>query len=377
MAGVSAAPKQDLADLREKLDALRDDLRASEQSRSDVAEKLRKSEVAISRANRELRDLSRKHAAVVAKIGELEAQSNALKTQIDAQQRKIAEGLRDRYVNGRTAPLRLALSGGDPNRVARDLHYLSYVARARAALVDGLRDNLARVAELARQAADRAAELDRLKQKQAEQRQALEREKAERSKVLASISSDLRRQRHEYATLKQDEERLAELVAKLAATVARPPSRPGKALAINNDTPEPVYGNSTFRSLKGKLRLPVVGELVRRFGSPRGDDGFSRKGIFIRAHAGQEVKAVANGRVVFADWMRGFGNLLIIDHGGGYMSLYGNNEALYKTAGDPVRAGDAVAAVGASGGQEESGLYFELRHEGKAIDPLPWAPPRQ
>jgi len=116
----------------------------------------------------------------------------------------------------------------------------------------------------------------------------------------------------------------------------------------------------------------VKGELMNRYGSPREEGGAVWKGLFIRASTGQNVHAVADGRVVYADWLRGFGNLLILDHGGGYMSLYGNNEGLLRQLGDPVRAGDAVAQVGATGGVEESGLYFELRHEGKPFDPVKW-----
>jgi len=136
--------------------------------------------------------------------------------------------------------------------------------------------------------------------------------------------------------------------------------------------PQGASGDSAFSELKGRLSLPVRGELVNRFGSPRSDGGVLWKGLFIVARAGEEVRAVADGRVVFADWLRGFGNLLIIDHGDAYMSLYGNNEALYKRVGDPIRGGEAVSAVGNSGGNPNSGLYFELRHQGRPVDPLDW-----
>ena len=115
------------------------------------------------------------------------------------------------------------------------------------------------------------------------------------------------------------------------------------------------------------------GEVRTRFGSERADSGLRSKGIFIRSAQGQEVHAIASGQIVFADWMRGFGNLLIVDHGAGYMSVYGNNESILKRAGDEVRAGDVIATVGASGGNEVPGLYFEMRHQGQAFDPLTWA----
>jgi len=116
----------------------------------------------------------------------------------------------------------------------------------------------------------------------------------------------------------------------------------------------------------------VIGELANRYGSPRADSGLSWKGLFIAARDGQEVRAVAPGRVVFADWLRGFGNLIILDHRGGYMSLYGNNDSLYREVGDEVKVGDPIAAVGATGGNSQTGLYFELRFQGKPFDPLSW-----
>jgi septal ring factor EnvC (AmiA/AmiB activator) len=124
--------------------------------------------------------------------------------------------------------------------------------------------------------------------------------------------------------------------------------------------------------LRGRLSLPVRGELARRFGAPRGAAGTEAKGVFIRAPEGQPVRAIAGGRVVYAEWMRGFGNLLIVDHGEAYLSIYANNESLLKQVGDTVGAGEAVATTGASGGNEETGLYFEMRHFGRAFDPLAW-----
>jgi septal ring factor EnvC (AmiA/AmiB activator) len=149
------------------------------------------------------------------------------------------------------------------------------------------------------------------------------------------------------------------------------PRKPGARLRSER-LPDASNSGTPFQGLKGKINFPVRGELSNRFGSPRSDSGVLWKGLFILAKAGQEVKAVAAGRVVFSDWLRGFGNLLIVDHGDGYMSLYGNNETLYAQVGTAVTGGDTIAAVGNSGGNSESGLYFELRHQGKPFDPLAW-----
>ena len=134
----------------------------------------------------------------------------------------------------------------------------------------------------------------------------------------------------------------------------------------------PFTNGMSFSSLRGHLNSPVRGELANRFGSPRADGGVTWKGLFIRAAGGESVKAIANGRVVFADWLRGFGNLMILDHGDSYMSLYGNNEAVHKRVGDVINAGETIATVGNSSGNSDTGLYFELRHQGKPFDPLNW-----
>nr|WP_233212661.1 peptidoglycan DD-metalloendopeptidase family protein [Collimonas sp. PA-H2] len=164
-----------------------------------------------------------------------------------------------------------------------------------------------------------------------------------------------------------------------AVAVTPPTPAPVPPLARNELTPEPevkdVSYGKPFESLRGQLRLPVRGDVMARFGSKRGD-GPSWKGLFIRTPEGTEVKAVASGRVVFADWLRGFGNLIIVDHGNQYMTIYGNNQALLKRPGDAVKAGDVIANAGNSGGNEQSGLYFEIRHQGRAFDPLGWVTTR-
>jgi septal ring factor EnvC (AmiA/AmiB activator) len=151
----------------------------------------------------------------------------------------------------------------------------------------------------------------------------------------------------------------------------QPPERDEKAPRPSDVALAPAAPDGAFASLKGQMRPPVQGKLVAKFGASRGE-GVSWKGVFIQAAEGAEVRSVAGGRVVFARWLRGFGNLIIVDHGGQYWSIYGFNESLLKREGDAVKAGDAIAAAGNTGGNEQSGLYFELRHQGKAFDPAGW-----
>jgi murein hydrolase activator len=247
--------------------------------------------------------------------------------------------------------------------------YLEYVAQARKAALERLRTDADRLRSLTEESAQRGEEIAVIEKAEAGERARLEQERAKRKQVLAKLSSQIERQRREAGSLERDERRLTKLVEDLAKMLAarKPSPRP----APTTRAPEPHTG-TVFEQLKGRLHPPVKGRLTERFGTPRVDSGLSWRGLFIQAPAGREVKAVAAGRVVFADWLRGFGNLLIVDHGDGFMSLYGNNETLVGQLGEAVRGGETVATVGSTGGNTASGLYFELRYQGKPFDPLGW-----
>ena len=263
------------------------------------------------------------------------------------------------------------LNQQDPNQIARNLHYYGYLSSARAKNIQALRINLQSLDQLTRESRQKSSEIAMIQVKQAEHKKQLEQKKIEHKKLLTGISMQVEQQRREISKLKRDEERLSRLVEKIAEMLAR--KNKNRTRPLSNDAlPDASTDGNPFSALKGRLSLPVRGELANRFGSPRADGGLTWKGLFIRSTNGSEVKAIAGGRIVFADWLRGFGNLMIVDHGGSYMSLYGNNETNYKQVGDVVRGGDTIAAVGNSGGNPDSGLYFELRHQGKPFDPLNW-----
>ena len=306
-------------------------------------------------------------------LNRIQAGHNKLAASVHHQQDLLSRQLRLQYLSGESEPLRLMLSLQDPGEPARQLQYLTYVSRARAEQIAALRTDLAELAELARQTQAREAEIERLQQDQARARAELEQERSKRQAVLAEVSREVARQRRELGTLTRNEERLSRLVKRLSQELAHAPRRPrAPAQRLRNEAvPEPGVTGS-FRELKGSLRLPVRGELANQFGSPRQGSGVAWKGVLIRARPGEEVRAVAGGRVVFADWLRGFGNLLILDHGDGYLSLYAYNESLLRQVGDRVGSGEPIGTVGSSGGSEETGLYFEIRFQGRPIDPLSW-----
>ena len=362
-----SADKADLDALRGRIETLKNNLAGAEENRSEASDGLRASEHGVSEANRTLHNIGAQQRSARADLVRVGQQSRALEAGIASQQSQLGQLLALRHASGQQGYLRLLLSGREPNQTARDLHYYSYILRAQADFIRALRKNLAGLAQLAREAAGKSAELAELEARQREGRKELLAQQAERRKVLARLATQIRSQRREIKSLQRDEARLSRLVEELAKVIS--PSRPGRR---NEKLPESGRDAGVFAALKGKLRLPTRGELINRFGTPRSDSGVTWKGLFIRSASGEEVRAVAAGRVVFAEWMRGFGNLMIIDHDQSYLTIYGNNEALLKQVGDTVRTGDTVATVGNSGGNPDSGLYFEIRHQGKAFDPLRW-----
>ena len=277
----------------------------------------------------------------------------AVATQAAQREAAMARMLVARAIDPAPDVLRVALSGNDPADTARALHYLGYISRAAATLLAEQRAAAAELERLAAEATRRAERLRAIEQASRADRDKVLKERRERRRVFQSLATDIRKNRKEIVVLRADEARLARIVAALAR-------------------PDAGFAKDSFAALRGKLRLPVRGELAQRFGAPRGAAGMEAKGVFIRAPGGQPVRAIAAGQVVYAEWMRGFGNLLIVDHGESYLSIYANNESLLKELGDAVAPGEPIATTGSSGGNEETGLYFEMRHLGRAFDPLSW-----
>ena len=376
----ATAPTQaELSELRGRIERLQQDLAAAEGSRGEAADALKASEKAVSEANRALFDLAEQSRLLGGQLETLAGRGREVRAEIARQQGLAERMLRLQYEQGGQDRLRLLLEGRDLSTVARHLAYFGYIQRARGEILARLKKGADELAALEEQAQRKRAELAENQAAQGREKLRLENERTARAAVLKRLSGRIASGRREIGRLRRDEARLTRLVEEIAkALAARPKQRqPEKEPARKRGTPVDQVADASlsakaFASLKGRLKLPVRGELMNRYGSPREEGGSSWRGLFIRAATGEMVRAVADGHVVYADWLRGFGNLLILDHGSGYMSLYGYNEGLLRQVGEAVKGGDAVAQVGASGGAEESGLYFELRYDGKPFDPLRW-----
>jgi septal ring factor EnvC (AmiA/AmiB activator) len=370
LANCAYASKQDeLENLRKHITNLQQELEKTSESKSEAADALRESERAISNSNRKLSELEQQQTEAGHTLNQLQQQGRLLEKDMHGQQTLLGKLLYQQYLGGKQEPLKILLNNRDPNQLARELQYFEYIARSRAVWLNTLRGNLDQLHIVAEQTKQKSDEIAALQAEQILQKQSLEKGKRTHQQVLNKIALQLKQQRREIGRLQRDENHLSQLVDKLSKMLAHPK---GKGVFNNNNLPDNRFDGSPFAKLKGHLALPVKGVVSNKFGNARPESTVLWKGLFLRAATNQPVKAVAAGRVVFADWLRGFGNLLILDHGNGYMSLYGNNETLFKQVGDVLRGGDTIASVGNSGGNEESGLYFELRHEGQAMDPMKW-----
>ena len=365
----SASQQEDLENLRQRISRMQSEIAKTSESKSEAADALRASEKAISDSNRKIAELTARQHEADANLNELQTQQQQLKDRLSRQQALLSELLYQQYLGGKHEYLKLLLDNQDPNKVARDLQYFAYIARNRAAWLENLRSNLDQLNMVSENLKTQRETLSSLRAEQAAQKSKLEQDQRDRQQVLGRISRQLSQQHHEITRLQHDENRLAKIVSRITEILAKPRNR---SILRNDSLPDSRFDGKPFEQLMGKLALPVKGVVSNRFGTARPDSTVLWKGLFIKAPSGQPVRAIAAGQVVFADWLRGFGNIIIVDHGDAYMSLYGNNETLYKQVGDRIQGGETIATVGNSGGNSDSGLYFELRHESHPLDPMKW-----
>jgi septal ring factor EnvC (AmiA/AmiB activator) len=379
--------------LQQRLQQLRKQLVDAEASHSEASDALASSERAISAANRHLRELAEIRRQVERQVLELQEHGRGVGARQSDQEQQLVRLVKAQQRLGQGTSWQRWLAGDSPAAVARDMHYLDLATQARVSSIVELRDRREELHQLETESVSKQAELARIADDEKHARAQLLQQQNARKQTLARLSQQISGQRQTIASLERDDQRLTGLVeqlTRLLAEQARRAEQSRRAAAApsasgKQTTPgltgevEPPPG-SKAAALREKMRLPVQGQVIARFGTVRkteaGVNAPTWKGVLIRAPQGTDVRAAAAGRVVFADWLRGFGNLLILDHGEGVLTVYGNNESLLRSVGERVEADEVIAAVGNTGGNTESGLYFEVRFEGRPIDPLKWAQAR-
>ncbi|MEO5573892.1 MAG: peptidoglycan DD-metalloendopeptidase family protein [Gammaproteobacteria bacterium] len=348
----------DLETLRTQIDALRANLQKTHGQHDAVNKQLQVAEQDIARFSQELAQRDTELQMQTKRLAELQTARQLQQDALIKQRAALSAQMRATYVIGRQQYLKALLNQQNPATIGRSLIYYDYFNRARTQHISGLAAELAQVDALELTVKQQLAEVAKLSAAQRDGKQALEDSQQRRRQLLAQLGAEIQNKNQELQRLIEDQRQLEELLPKLQQALA-------------NVAPEPG-DRKPFVSLKGELSWPVIGPILNSYGSPRMEGAMKWQGVVIGARAGQQVQAVSYGRVAFADLLRGFGLLMIIDHGDGYMSLYGQNQSLGKITGDWVEAGDVIANVGSSAADSSAGLYFEIRHQGEPSNPALW-----
>ena len=348
--------KATAAAVHKQIDALQRKIARQITERDEKARELRTLELKIAASNRKLGEIRTNLRAQQARRSALDVEQRQADQRLAAERAALGRQVRSSYMTGREEVFKLLLSQETPADLGRMLVYYDYYNRARSERIEQVGAEVRKLKALGAESGRVEAALAALQTSQSAEVGALGRSRDERRALLANLDSSIKDNKSEVARLTEQEQQLQKLADEISQMTAGFPV----------DTEQP------FGRLKGKLAWPVQGRLVGDYGQPRGGGPVKWNGVEIEASQGAPVRAVYHGRVAFADWLPGLGLLIIVDHGDGYMSLYGHNEALLKESGDWVEPGEAIAQVGDTGGQARPSLYFEIRKNGKPVDPHAW-----
>ncbi|MDZ4348497.1 MAG: peptidoglycan DD-metalloendopeptidase family protein [Xanthomonadaceae bacterium] len=352
-----ADAERKLADVRARIATLTEQQRAIAAERGETEDELRQADGRVSEAVRRLRGTEAELAQRESTLARLRTEHEALSSHLSGQREALAALVRSAYALGRHEQLKLLLAQDRIADLARVMAYHRYLQADRSERIQALLDQLRTLAELSAKVEEERAALAIAKDAQQADIAALEARRGERKALLTQLDARQRDARQQLATLGRDEQALTRLLEQLRDVLADIPRRMDEGIPL--------------AQRQGALPWPVVGPLLTGFGGRLGD-GRTARGWLIAGTAGAEVRAISHGRVAFADWMKGYGLILILDHGDGWLSLYAHNDALLKNAGDWVGAGEPIASLGNSGGLDRPALYFELRRAGAPVDPKVW-----
>lgn len=355
-----AEPGEPLSEVRSRIQSTRKTREALQSVRDELYRQLSELELKQAELARTLGDLEAQSRSRDKRILELKTQRDKLRAAVKLQQKQLTGQLRAAHLIGREDWLKLLLNQEDPTHLARVLAYYGYLNQARTDLITEWQDDLVRVRDTEVNLAQESAQQAELRQQTQHERGALREATSARRQLLTSWDRELKGQAASLAQLQEDEARLTGLIQSMA-TEADHATSSEETFPTDQQTPA---------AYAGKKPCPPPGVVLAKYGSPRMSGRWD--GLLIHGKEGSPVRAAAQGKVVFADWFRGYGLLLIVDHGQDVMNLYAFNQTLYKHKGDTVKVGELIAAVGVSGGREKPGLYFGVRRQGQPIDPEVW-----
>lgn len=350
--------EQELEELKAKIKIIRSELDKVRSLHDKVRLDLRNTEINISKRADNLKQLKHKLRYQNKRLKQLQVQRRALNKDLSLQRELLSQQVSTAYTIGKQEYLKLLLNQENPSAIGRVLTYYEYFNQARSERIDVSTKTLVSLAQIKKRIRRESKKLQRLKQQQVAEKKQLESSYKERALVIAKLSEDIDSKDSALQQLLENEKRLKRILNVITDSMPEILVESGK--------------HKPFASLRGKLYWPALGKVKALFGKPRKLARVKWNGVMIKARQGNNVRAISHGRVAYADWLRGYGLLMIIDHGDGYMSLYGHNETLNKETGDWVETGEIIGSVGNTGGQAKAGLYFEIRHNGKPTNPKIW-----
>lgn len=350
--------KEELENLRYRMGELRHKIEKKQQEKNSATTFLKDIEVRIGERAYVLRKINRHLRKKKRELKKTKQQHRETLIKLTSQRNILSEQIRSSYMIGKQEYLKLLLNQENPAAIGRTLTYYDYFHKARSHHIDEAVVTIKKLESLTIQVKEKTKELESSRKQQRIEKQKLEDDFIDRSIVIQKIEEDIAKQGNRMKKFVADEQQLQELLKEIRNIM------PSMLTEIDK--------RETFRKRRGRLKWPVRGKVKRLFGKSRQAANLKWNGVLIPSKEGNEIKAVSHGRVAYADWLRGYGMLVIIDHGDGYMTLYGYNQALYKETGDWVEEGEVIATVGRSGGQKKSGLYFEVRVKGQPSNPTKW-----
>jgi septal ring factor EnvC (AmiA/AmiB activator) len=353
-----AKAEAELKAVRTQIDKVRAEMERDAGRRDKLAREIEDTEKTVSGARGELDKLRRERAVHTARRAELADRKRTEEAALGERRTALAGQIRAAHMIGQEEPLKLLLNQRDPAQTGRVLTYYQYFGRARASQIAAINSHIAELSTLDAALAEEEARLLALEEQRKGELSKLQSARERRGRALVTLEAESKNRARELERLKDQQGGLEKLVRELRR-------------ALERIDKFPTDSKDAFAKLRGKLAWPVAGRLIASFGQTRAG-GVKWDGVLLAGSQGSAVHAVYHGRVVYADWLSGLGLLTIVDHGDGYLSLYGHNERLYKEVGERVTAGDTIATVGDSGGRSTPALYFEIRRAGKPVDPRPW-----
>lgn len=353
---LATVKERELEEVRERISELKQSMDRSAAERDRLTGELQEIEIAISEQRMRIKEIEREQRYTENKKQALDADLAAREAHLNQESGELAAQVRAAYMSGSQEKIKLLLNQQDPATLGRLMAYYRYLNDYRADNIAAVMEEIRKLDALRSQIAAEEARLAALSKSRYDELGRLGRSQDERQSLLASLKSKIASEGQEVGRLAAQEQDLTRLIAELTTILSD----------------YPISSEDPFSKHKGRLTWPVAGTPIHDFGQPRAGSDIKWNGVVLAAPRGREVRAVYHGRIAFADWLAGMGLLVIVDHGEGYMTLYGYNETLLKNAGDWVAPGDVIATVGDSGGQQQASVYFELRQGTKPIDPRKW-----